>query len=54
MFKIVKGKDKVNFPYQPQKFKLDFGKGRHVERIRMQLTKPMIRHHFLTNRVVND
>jgi hypothetical protein len=54
MFKIVKGKDKVNFHFQPQKFELDLGRGRHDERIRMQLTKSRIRHHFFTNRVVND
>ena len=39
IFKIVKGKDNVNFHYQPQKFELDLGRGRHDERIRMQLTK---------------
>jgi len=54
MFKIVKGKDNFNYHYQPQKFELDLGRGRHDERIRMQLTKLRIRNHFFTNRVAND
>jgi hypothetical protein len=54
VFKIVKIKDKDNFHYQPQKFELDLGRGRHDERIKMKLTKSRIRHHFFTNRVVND
>jgi hypothetical protein len=53
MFKIVKGKDRVNFHYHPQKFELDLGRDRHDEIIRMQSTSSRIRHHFFTNKVVN-
>nr|XP_012557654.2 uncharacterized protein LOC105844971 [Hydra vulgaris] len=54
MYKISKGKDIVNFYHPPLNFELERSSRSNNCRIRRQFTKSRIRHHFFTNRVIND
>nr|XP_047141038.1 uncharacterized protein LOC105848124 [Hydra vulgaris] len=54
MYKISKGKDIVNFHHPPLNFELERSSRSNNCRIRRQFTKSRIRHHFFTNRVIND
>ena len=54
MYKIKKRKDIVNFHHPPKSFDHQLSSRRNNCRIRRQLTKSRIRHHFFTNRVSSD